>query len=93
MELGWTIIIWLISLFALFIVIRAAINGSDLAYDVRLIRKKLEEHLSNDVDEDEDEDDEDDEEADNPIYSECPACGAKLAGTDKECPECGLTIK
>ena len=97
MDLGQAIFIWIIGLFALYLVVRAAINGSDLAKDARAIRTILEYRLPINYADDEDNDSEGNDESEAPKTetddSICPSCGAEVSILDKDCPQCGLSIK
>lgn len=86
-----TLIYLALLFFVLFLVIRAAINGSDLARDVRKIRILLETRSVAEHRTGKDETEEVASEAEE--ESICPACGEELSAGDNECPACGLTLK
>lgn len=82
----------------LYLAIRAAINNSEMAKDIREIRKLLDKDYaklfkkSSDYSNDELELD-DNFELLNVAYKECPACKGKLSPDDSVCSHCGTTIK
>ena len=88
MQFVFMLIIGLFCIFVLFAIIRAAINGSDLAIDIREIRRIMEQK-SSEIEKSE-EAEVIPEDGENCI---CPACGGALSKLDKECPECGLVIR
>lgn len=100
------VVLTIISIFVLYLIIRWAIDSSDLAYDIRTIREILEKQFPVDTVKAEEADIKDvaagkcsiedittGECTSNSAEYVCPACGAGLADTDMECPECGLSLK
>lgn len=82
----------------LYLVIRAAINDSEMAKNIREIRKFLDKDYaklfkkSSDDSNDELELD-DNFELLNVAYKECPACKGKISPEDKVCSHCGITVE
>lgn len=83
------IVFWIIGIVVLYLVIQSAIDNSRTANEIKEIRKLLEKQLQNNRDTG----DTTDLEILNTAYENCPACGAKVAPEDKDCHDCGLSLK
>ena len=102
MEWFITAIIWLFiagfSFIVLYLVIRAAIDDSEMAKNIREIRKFLDKDYAKLFKVSSD-DSNDELELDNNIdllnvaYNECPACKGKISPEDNVCSHCGITLK
>lgn len=96
------IIFWLFiaSLFfiVLHLIIRTAIDDSEMAKNIREIRKFLDKDYAKLFKESSD-DSNDELELDdnfellNVAYNECPACKGKISPEDTVCSHCGITLK
>ena len=87
MPLVWGIVFYILGMAILYLVIKAAINGSDLAADARRIRNLLEEQYIKPGK------DEEEQVVPEEEITVCPACGGALSRQDKECPGCGLAVR
>lgn len=91
----WLIIAVVIFIF-LYLVIRTAIDDSEMAKNIREIRKFLDKDyaklLKASSDNFNDELD-DNFELLNVAYNECPACKGKISPEDKVCSHCGITLE
>jgi hypothetical protein len=84
-------LVWAISLYVLYLVIRSAIDSSETAQNLREIKRILS-LQSNDSKEMEKENQVGCEMLDV-SFDKCPACYSKVSQKDKECPSCGLALK
>lgn len=81
----------MIGLYALYILIQAAIDNSATAKILREIKNLLEEQNKSNLDKNSDVKiiDYDFELG---TYEVCPACAEKVSSNARECPSCGLTL-
>lgn len=91
-----SIFLWIIGLFALYIIIKAAIDDSSTAREIREIRKLMQsidqKVQGSAMDPEKEKDDLKNYEIIDIPYDKCPACGSQIAQTDTVCPSCGLSL-
>lgn len=87
MEVLLGIIFWVVGLWVLYCVIKAAIDNSETARNIKILTTKLNRAFP------------DIENAKPKDYQEfdisidkCPGCGTKISETDELCSSCGLRI-
>jgi hypothetical protein len=83
--------------FILYYTVRAAIDDSEMAKNIRGIRRLLDKdynELSDSASEEPNDelDLEDNFQLLDIAYDECPACKGKVSLNDRQCPHCGLTF-
>lgn len=93
---GWLISV-IISMFVLFWVIIAALDSSDMAKDMKEIKRLLENQSRREKDEQKVNTNSKynnniDETESVGTIEECPACNEKVLSTDAICNSCGLTL-
>lgn len=92
-----TICIWVLGLFIFYLVIKSAIDNSETAHNIRVIKELLSRQypIKNADEEAEDTESEISEAISNgeAIDGYCPACQAKIPEDTAECPSCGLSLK
>lgn len=104
-----TICIWILGLFIFYLVIKAAIDNSETAQNIRIIREILSrqypiksddefgdeaEISEGNVNKFDDEDEISDETSKGDEFDgHCPACNAEIPEDATECPSCGLSLK
>lgn len=91
-----SIFLWIIGLFALYMIIKAAIDDSSTAREIREIRRLLQlidkKIQGSMADPEEEKDDRRDYEIIDVPFDKCPACGSQISQTDTVCPSCGLSL-
>lgn len=86
-----TICIWILGLFIFYLVIKWAIDNSETANNIRIIKEILKrQYPINNADE---EDKDTESEISGAVDGHCPACNAEVPEDAAECPSCGLVLK
>jgi len=97
MGIVLVIFLWAVGLNIFYYIMKSAVDNSETAHNIRVIKEILSRQYPM---EDIESEDEDPETAINEAISKgdaiegyCPACHAKISDDAKECPSCGLTLK
>ncbi|WP_010245408.1 zinc ribbon domain-containing protein [Acetivibrio cellulolyticus] len=78
--------------FVLYHVVRAAIDDTEMAKDIKFIRNALDNNFASSNNEEEELELEDNFQLLNVAYDICPACKEKISPQDVECPHCRITL-
>ncbi|EPR11915.1 zinc ribbon domain-containing protein [Ruminiclostridium papyrosolvens] len=90
MEIILFLFFFVVSLFILCGVIKSAIDGSETAKEIRMIRMILQKQYGKSLKQNKQSDN--DYKVMDISYDTCPACGATVKPENNTCPSCGLNL-